>query len=57
MVPAFATPMLVSLMDNAAFYAVKNHLSDGYKVLGPGSSISHIAATPPGISNCSNNFG
>ena len=26
MVPAVATPMLVSLMDNAACYAVKNHL-------------------------------
>jgi len=49
MVPAFATPMLVSLMDNAAFYAVKNHLSDGYESVGTRISISHIAATPPGM--------
>ena len=49
MVPAFATPMLVSLMDNAAFYAVKNHLADGYESVGTRISISHIAATPPGM--------
>jgi len=49
MVPAFATPMLVSLMDNAAYYAVKNHLSLGYESVGTRISISHIAATPPGM--------
>ncbi len=30
MVPAFATPMLLSLMDNAAHEAVKNHFPEGY---------------------------
>jgi len=49
MVPAFATPMLVSLMDNAAYNAVKNHLSEGYESVGTRISISHIAATPPGM--------
>ncbi|MCX6090537.1 MAG: hypothetical protein NTX88_09275 [Candidatus Atribacteria bacterium] len=49
MVPAFATPMLVSLMDNAAYNAVKNHLAEGYESVGTRISISHIAATPPGM--------
>ncbi|MGB9553867.1 MAG: thioesterase family protein, partial [bacterium] len=34
MVPAFATPMLVSLMDNAAHEAVKHHLPEGYVSVG-----------------------
>lgn len=49
MVPAFATPMLVSLMDNAAHEAVKNHLPEGYVSVGTRISISHIAATPRGM--------
>ncbi|MGQ9472676.1 MAG: thioesterase family protein [Candidatus Caldatribacteriaceae bacterium] len=49
MVPAFATPMLVSLMDNAAHEAVKNHLPEGYVSVGTRISISHIAATPRGV--------
>lgn len=49
MVPAFATPMLVSLMDNAAHEAVKNHLPEGYVSVGTRISISHVAATPRGV--------
>jgi len=49
MVPAFATPMLVSLMDNAAHEAVKHHLPEGYVSVGTRISISHIAATPRGM--------
>lgn len=49
MVPAFATPMLVSLMDNAAHEAVKHHLPEGYVSVGTRISISHIAATPKGM--------
>ncbi len=49
MVPAFATPMLISLMDNAAHEAVKNHLPEGYVSVGTRISISHIAATPQGM--------
>ncbi|WP_438318710.1 thioesterase family protein [Candidatus Caldatribacterium sp. SIUC1] len=49
MVPAFATPMLVSLMDNAACEAVKHHLPEGYVSVGTRISISHIAATPRGM--------
>lgn len=49
MVPAFATPMLVSLMDNAAHEAVKYHLPEGYVSVGTRISIAHIAATPRGM--------
>ncbi len=49
MVPAFATPMLVSLMDNAAHQAVKNHLPEGYISVGTRVSVSHVAATPKGM--------
>ncbi|MEN3186654.1 MAG: hotdog domain-containing protein [Atribacterota bacterium] len=49
MVPAFATPMLISLMDNAAHEAVKHHLSEGYVSVGTRISISHVAATPRGM--------
>ncbi len=49
MVPAFSTPMLVSLMDNAAHQAVKNHLDSGYESVGTRIAISHIAATPVGM--------
>ncbi|NSW75940.1 MAG: hypothetical protein HPY68_04045 [Candidatus Atribacteria bacterium] len=49
MVPAFATPMLISLMDNAAHEAVKHHLPEGYVSVGTRISISHIAATPQGM--------
>ncbi len=49
MVPAFATPMLISLMDNAAHQAVKSHLAPGYESVGTRIAISHIAATPLGM--------
>ena len=49
MVPAFATPMLVSLMDSAAINAVKNYLPEGYITVATKISIVHIAATPLGM--------
>ncbi|MCD6156082.1 MAG: thioesterase family protein [Candidatus Atribacteria bacterium] len=49
MVPAFATPMLIALMDNAAHQAVKNHLPEGYISVGTRVSVSHVAATPKGM--------
>ncbi|HDK27165.1 MAG TPA: hypothetical protein ENG48_08815 [Candidatus Atribacteria bacterium] len=49
MVPAFATPMLVSLMDSAAINAVKDYLPEGYITVATKISIVHIAATPLGM--------
>ena len=49
MPPAFATPMLVSLMDLAAINAVKKNLPEGYISVASKISITHLAATPLGI--------
>lgn len=49
MVPAFATPMLVSLMDLAAINSVKDHLPEGYISVATKISITHLAATPLGM--------
>ena len=49
MPPSFATPMLVSLMDNAAIDAVKKSLPPGYISVGTSISIRHLAATPEGM--------
>jgi len=46
---AFATPMLVSLMDLAAINAVKKNLPEGYISVATKISISHLAATPLGM--------
>jgi len=49
MVPAFATPMLVSLMDIAAINSVKDYLPEGYISVATKISITHLAATPMGM--------
>lgn len=49
MPPSFATPMLVSLMDNAAIEAVKKKLPAGYITVGSSISIKHLAPTPEGM--------
>jgi len=49
MPPAFATPMLVSLMDLAAINAVKNNLPEGYISVASKISITHLAASPLGM--------
>jgi len=50
MPPAFATPMLVSLMDIAAINAVDKFLPEGYISVGAKISITHLAPTPLGMS-------
>ncbi len=49
MPPAFATPALVSLMDLAAINVVKKNLPEGYISIASKISITHLAATPLGI--------
>ena len=46
---AFATPMLVSLMDLAAINAVKKNLPEGFISVATKISITHLAATPIGM--------
>jgi len=49
MPPSFATPMLISLMDNAAIEAVKKKLPAGYITVGTSITVRHIAPTPEGM--------
>ena len=49
MPPSFATPMLISLMDNAAIEAVKKRLPANYITVGTSITVKHIAPTPEGM--------
>lgn len=47
-VEVFATPMMIALMENAAWRAVADHLEPGYVTVGTLVNVKHLAATPPG---------
>lgn len=47
-VEAFATPMMIGLMENAAWGAVASELDEGYVTVGTLVNVSHLAATPVG---------
>ena len=49
LLPVFATPMMVALMENAAVNALEGHLADGEGSVGTRLDISHDAATPVGM--------
>ena len=44
----FATPMMVTAMENAALNAVRDYLDAGESAVGTGINIRHLAATPVG---------
>ena len=46
----FATPMLVALMEQAAINALAPYLADGQGSVGTKVEITHMAATPVGMS-------
>ena len=47
--PVLATPVMVSLMEEAALAAVEASLPEGMQSLGTRLDISHVAATPVGM--------
>ncbi|MFA6265798.1 MAG: thioesterase family protein [Pseudolabrys sp.] len=46
--PVFATPMMVTVMENAALNAVRDYLEAGESVVGTVVNVQHLAATPAG---------
>jgi len=48
--PVFATPMMITAMENAALNAVRDYLEPGESVVGTVVNVKHLAATPAGHS-------
>ncbi len=46
--PVFATPWMVTIMENAALNAVRQYLEPGESVVGTEVNVRHLAATPVG---------
>jgi fluoroacetyl-CoA thioesterase len=46
--PVFATPMMVTAMENAALNAVREYLDPGESCVGTVVNVRHLAATPVG---------
>jgi fluoroacetyl-CoA thioesterase len=44
----FATPMMVTIMENAALNAVRDYLEPGESMVGTVVNVRHLAATPVG---------
>jgi fluoroacetyl-CoA thioesterase len=44
----FATPMMITAMENAALNAIRGYLDPGESAVGTAVNIRHIAATPAG---------
>lgn len=49
LVPAFATPAMVALMENASVTAIQKYLPAGQTSVGIEVSVKHLAATPVGM--------
>ena len=46
--PVFATPMMITAMENAALNAIRDFLDPGESAVGTAVDIRHLAATPVG---------
>ncbi len=44
----FATPMMVTIMENAALNAIREYLEPGESAVGTVVNVRHLAATPAG---------
>jgi len=46
----FATPMMITIMENAALNAIRDYLEPGESAVGTNVDVRHLAATPVGHS-------
>src|SRR5215467_2614012 len=46
--PVFATPMMITAMENAALNAIRGYLEPGESAVGTAVDVRHLAATPVG---------
>ncbi len=49
MLPVFATPAMIALMENTASKSVANALEEGQGTVGTSIDVRHVAATPVGM--------
>lgn len=48
LLPVFATPAMIALMENTAMESVQPHLAEGEGTVGTRIDVKHVAATPVG---------
>lgn len=49
LVPVFATPMMIALIESAAAESVQPYLEEGQTTVGTSINVSHVSATPIGM--------
>ena len=49
LLPVYATPSMIALMENTAFESVAQYLEEGCGTVGTSLSVKHVAATPIGM--------
>lgn len=47
--PVYATPAMISLMENTAYKSVEDYLEEGCGTVGTSLDVKHVAATPVGM--------
>lgn len=49
LLPVYATPAMIALMENTAFESVAQYLEEGCGTVGTSLNVKHVAATPIGM--------
>jgi len=49
LLPVYATPAMIALMENTAFESVAQYLGEGCGTVGTALNVKHVAATPIGM--------
>ena len=49
LLPVYATPSMIALMENTAFESVAEYLEEGCGTVGTSLNVKHVAATPIGM--------